>query len=245
MSGIPGGHDEYRMRIPADRYQALLSRMNEPTTRATGVTPPLDPDGWVDRHGDVLYRYALLRLRDPETSAELVQETFLEAYRTRDAFAGRSTERTWLTAILRHRIIDHLRREQRHRSVPLPDDESRAAISSTFFDSHGRWKKPPADWGGRPEALLEAREFWAIVESCLGRLPNTLSTTFWLREIDGLSGEEVCVAAGISQANLWARLHRARLLLRHCLEKHWFEGGHEESTTGHDRKTQDAPGNDA
>ncbi len=82
-----------------------------------------------------------------------------------------------------------------------------------------------ASWNDRPDHLFEQREFWEVVESCLERLPSSLALTFWLRELDGLSGEEVCRAAEISPANLWTRLHRARLLLRECLEHHWFRDG--------------------
>ncbi len=78
-------------------------------------TPVTDPDRWVDEHGDALFRYAILRLRDQELSEEVVQETFLEALRVRESFAGRSTERTWLIGILRHKILDHFRRRVRRR----------------------------------------------------------------------------------------------------------------------------------
>ena len=74
------------------------------------VNAVTDPEDWVDRHGDALYRYALLRLRSPDLAADVVQETFLEALRARSSFSGRSSERTWLVGILRHKIVDHLRK---------------------------------------------------------------------------------------------------------------------------------------
>ena len=77
----------------------------------------IDAERWVDRHGDCLYRYALLRLRAPDLAADLVQETFLEALRVRASFAGRSSERTWLVGILRHKILDHYRRSGREQVV--------------------------------------------------------------------------------------------------------------------------------
>lgn len=195
-------------------------------TKTSGRSTALDPERWVDEHGDVLYRYALMRMGDSDAAAELVQDTFLEAFRTREAFAGRSTERTWLIAILRHRIVDHFRRERRTSrrlgTRTSVEGTGHDGESPALFDARGHWKQPPARWGGDPGRLHEQREFWEVVEGCLGRLPASLSLTFWLREVDGLSGEEVCLTAGISPANLWARLHRARLLLRDCLERHWF-----------------------
>ena len=76
----------------------------------------LDPETWVDQHGDSLFRFALSRVQDPETAADLVQETFLAALRLRDAYAGRSSVRTWLTAILKHKIADCHRRVGRELS---------------------------------------------------------------------------------------------------------------------------------
>ena len=72
-----------------------------------------EAERWVDRHGDCLYRYALLRLGTPELAADVVQETFLEALRAQGSFAGRSSERTWLIGILRHKILDHFRKSGR------------------------------------------------------------------------------------------------------------------------------------
>ena len=216
----------------------------------TGETITLDPDRWIDQHGDALYRYAMLRVRDPDAAADLVQETFLEAFRNRDGYAGRSSERTWLVAILRHRVIDHLRRERRARKQAPGDEQNSESPACPFFNSRAGWQHTPGAWKDRPDRLLERREFWDVVESCLGRLPSSLAMTFWLREIDGLSGEEVCLETGITPANLWARLHRARLSLRDCLERHWFcDGGRTNSLApapdhAPDRSQSTRPGTD-
>jgi RNA polymerase sigma-70 factor (ECF subfamily) len=76
----------------------------------SGVATPVAPEGWVDRHGDVMFRYALRWLRSSEIAEELVQDAFLEALRMRGTYRGRSSERTWLVGILRHKILDHIRR---------------------------------------------------------------------------------------------------------------------------------------
>src|SRR5436190_9437225 len=73
-------------------------------------TGTIDPERWVDEHGDCLYRYALLRVRKPEIAEDLVQETLLVAVRTHARFAGRSTERSWLCGILKNKICDHFRK---------------------------------------------------------------------------------------------------------------------------------------
>ena len=71
--------------------------------------------------------------------------------------------------------------------------------------------------------LLETREFWDVFSRCLSELPASLADAFFSRELDGLSAEEVQRIMGITPANLWTRLHRARSLLRRCLEEHWFD----------------------
>jgi RNA polymerase sigma-70 factor, ECF subfamily len=174
----------------------------------------------MDSHGDCLYRYALLRVRVPELAAELVQETFLEALRGWERFAGRSSERTWLVGILKHRIVDHLRRTNTARATS--EESSSRPIDDAAFDAHGHWRAMPHSWRGDPSSILEAREFWDVFGACLSRLPRSLADAFFLREVDGLSAEETRELLKISAANLWTRLHRARSLLRDCLELNWF-----------------------
>jgi RNA polymerase sigma-70 factor (ECF subfamily) len=179
-----------------------------------------EPESWVDRHGDVLYRYALLRLRSPELAADVVQETFLEGLRACDSFAGRSTERTWLIGILRHKIGDQLRKSGRtqatDRSVSID------GADDSFFDQRGHWRVTPKAWSGDPSRTIETREFWLIFGQCLSKLPKGIADAFFLRELDDLSAEEVQQVLGITPANFWKRLHRSRLLLRQCLETNWF-----------------------
>jgi RNA polymerase sigma-70 factor (ECF subfamily) len=184
------------------------------------------PEGWLDRHGDCLYGLAMLRLRSPDLAADVVQETFLEALRARDSFAGRSSERTWLVGILKHKIADHYRRASRAGEPRLGADPTEAD-----FDRRGHWRAGPASWGGDPGRDLETREFWETFGGCLARLPRGLADAFLLRELDGLSSAEVQQQLGITPENLWARLHRSRSLLRQCLESRWF--GRRASSTPH------------
>ena len=202
------------------------------------------PERWVDQHGDGLYRYALLRLRSPDLAADLVQETFLEALRANSAFQGRSAERTWLVGILRHKILDHFRRTGRERV------RAGAAATNGFavepgggpaFDSRGHWKNGPASWRGEPSRDMESREFWEIFGGCLAGLPPTLADAFFLRELVGLSALEVQDVLGITPANLWTRLHRARGLLRECLETRWLGRRSMSATTASPSPTAKGP----
>ncbi len=179
-----------------------------------------DAERWVDRHGDCLYRYALLRLRAPDLAADVVQETFLEALGARGSFGGRSSERTWLIGILRHKILDHYRKSGREQAA-LGGVQAGTTVESDF-DRRGHWRIVPGAWSGEPSRVLETQEFWDVFGRCLARLPASLADAFFLREVDGLGAEEVQAMLGISPTNLWARLHRARTLLRRCLEVGWF-----------------------
>jgi RNA polymerase sigma-70 factor (ECF subfamily) len=186
----------------------------------------LNPETWVDAHGDYLYSYALLRLRDRELAEEMLQETFLAALKARHNFARQSSERTWLVGILKHKIVDHFRRSSRER--PVADFEANSNDDDRFHKSGewaGHWTQEgaPKEWKDDPSQLVENQEFWEIFNRCLAQLPPRLAEAFTLREIDGLSSEEICEILDISPNNLWVMLHRARALLRRGLEVNWFE----------------------
>ena len=104
-----------------------------------------DPGDWVDRHGDCLYRYALLRLRSPDLAADVVQETFLEALRARSSFSGRSSERTWLVGILRHKIVDHLRKVRRDSAASNGESVNGASESPSIAGAAGRSARPTGE----------------------------------------------------------------------------------------------------
>lgn len=185
--------------------------------------PEAGPEGWVDRHGDALYRWALLRLRHPEAAADVVQETFLAALGRHEGFDGRSSERTWLLGILKHKIGDHLRRRRRERPVEEATPGRDRPGSGGPFDRLGFWERGPKRWGD-PGLALESAEFWETLRGCLGSMPDHLAETFLLRELEDRDGPEVCRELSISPESFWKRMHRARLLLRDCLERRWFEG---------------------
>ncbi|MHB1677957.1 MAG: sigma-70 family RNA polymerase sigma factor [Sulfuriferula sp.] len=176
-------------------------------------------DQWLTEHGPVLYRYALMHLRDSHKAEDAVQETLLAALQARTGFSGGATERTWLFGILKHKIIDQFRRDA--REVPLNEPETVADQDTggeDDFTEAGDWRNRPASWGD-PEQMLESRQFWQIFELCLEYLPERQARLFMLREVMENSSEEICQELCITSTNLWTMLHRARLVLRQCLEK--------------------------
>lgn len=181
----------------------------------------LDPETWVDEHGNALFRYALFRIQDAQVAEDLVQETFLAAIRGKDSFAGRSSVRTWLFGILKHKMIDHIRKISRER--PEGDIETVANLTDATFDEHGGWKSQPARWTTDPGLLFQQQEFWETLQRCLSELPPRLNQAFTLRELDGLNAEEVRKILGVTPTNGGVMLHRARMRLRECLEIKWFD----------------------
>jgi RNA polymerase sigma-70 factor (ECF subfamily) len=196
---------------------------------AEALSSRQDADTWLDEHGDALYRYARSRVRKRELAEDLVQETLLAALQSRDRFQGRSTVRTWLLSILRRKIVDQYRRLGESRpgsgsgSTAGPDP-----LRARYFSIQGLWKSAPASWK-TPDKALEDREFWDVLEGCLSRLPRLLSSVFILRELEDLEMTELCRTLALSEGNVRVRLHRARLLLRECLERRWFATGLRES----------------
>ena len=184
-----------------------------------------EPETWLERHGDALYAYALFRTRDTAAAEDLVQDTLIAAFQARGRFAGLSSERTWLIAILKNKLKDYVRRCMRER--PLPDtppemDDPEAEL----FDAAGGWLHPPSAWD-RPDTALEQRQFWEALAACLRGLPPRQSEAFTLCELDGLDAGEACNILRIAATNLRVLLHRARLGLRQCLEVRWFAPGPE------------------
>ena len=187
--------------------------------------PKREVDSWVDEHGDYLYRYALMRLRDPEGAADAVQETFVAALGALARREGTSSVRTWLVGILKHKIVDRFRRAARERDASGLGDPEESV--DDFFAENGHWGVEPGEWQTDPGATVERKEFWEILRGCLAKLPGRTGDAFTMRVIEGMSSEEVNKVLGTSATNLWVMLHRARVRLRRCLELRWFGGAAE------------------
>ncbi|HSV15616.1 MAG TPA: sigma-70 family RNA polymerase sigma factor [Tepidisphaeraceae bacterium] len=179
---------------------------------------------WLDDHGDALYAYAVLRVRQSQDAEDLVQETLLAAIRARDAFDGDASERTWLISILKHKIADHLRRALRDSGTGHTDGD--AAVKAVEpFDKRGVWTVSVKRWPGTPSELLEQAEFRDVLARCLAKLPARMAQLFWLRAAEGKRTAAVCEELEISTDNAWTLLHRARSRLRQCLASNWFGRG--------------------
>jgi len=169
----------------------------------------------VEEERPYLVRYASLQLRDSHAAEDAVQEALVAALAGEASFAGRSNLRTWLTGILKHKIVDTIRRTS--REAPFASDEEFEAL----FDERGHWIEMPQAWAD-PDASFEQKEFFAVLEDCLARLPAKTSQAFMLREHMGLETTDICKELSVTPTHVWVLLHRARLALRMCLEMNWF-----------------------
>jgi RNA polymerase sigma-70 factor (ECF subfamily) len=179
----------------------------------------------IEGHRPYLVRYALAQLRDGQLAEEAVQECLVAALEGISGFGGKSSLRTWLTSILRFKVIDLQRRAVAERArVELTDFAAEAGEEGwldELFDETGHWRDPPQAWSN-PEAAFEQRRFWEVFERCLDRLPATGGRVFFKREIAGEDTETICKDENITTSNCWVILHRARVQLRACLEANWF-----------------------
>jgi len=191
------------------------------------LQPAVDSDPFaaeLETHRRYLLRVAQLQLRDQDVAEDVVQETLFAALTGRDGFSGRSSVKTWLTGILKHKIVDVIRQKARQPVIEATfDEETDLEDFDALFRDDGGWAAPPADWGD-PENALSRREFFDVMEFCLEKLPAKTARVFMMREVMELESDEICKELTITANNLWVILYRARMALRECLERHWFSG---------------------
>lgn len=181
----------------------------------------VDPINWVNEYGDGLLRYALSFVRDKTVADDLVQETFLAALTSRTAFTGKSSEKTWLFGILRHKAIDYLRKCRTEHQTESRD-ELDFVESTRVLPELWRTDLIPTDWRSDPNASAQQAAFWEIFNSCLSELSPRMANAFMLREMEGMSAKEICEVLNLTESNYWVVLYRARTILRRCIEKNWF-----------------------
>lgn len=176
----------------------------------------------IERHRPYLMRYASLQLRDAGAAEDAVQDTLIAALEGWDRFGGKSSVKTWLTGILKHKIIDHIRRQSREQPLVNEDDErSESDAVDALFKPDGHWQNRPGDWGD-PDRALENKKFIEALEWCTRNLPAKTARVFMMRDVMEMPTEEICKELAITPTHCWVMLHRARLSLRECLEIKWF-----------------------
>ncbi len=182
-----------------------------------------NPKTWLENYGDYLYNYALSRVKSPELAEDLVQETLMSAWRAREGFAGRSTEKTWLTSILRNKIIDNFRKTSKEDTVSYNFNLEPGNDDDGNFNAWGIWKTYVPNWLEHPDLVIENEEFLQAFQSCMEKLPENMRRVFVLKYLEEKEAEEVCQVLDISPSNYWTILYRIRARLRNCLQKNWYK----------------------
>ncbi len=180
----------------------------------------------VDSEFDYLLSYAKRYFRAVETCEDLVQETFLAATESIGRFQKKSSPRTWLVGILKHKCLNRIR--QSKDRVHLTIKEGAETFSSDIFDKKGHWSENVSftDWRKNPALALEQKHFFRALETCLTKLPEKMRQIFLLRELEGHSFEFIVEEFSLSAANLRVMMHRARVSLQLCLQGNWLTSSH-------------------
>lgn len=186
---------------------------------------PLNPDSWLKSYGDYLFSYCMLRVNHRETSEDLVQETLISAFKARDTFRGDSSEATWLVTILKNKIIDHYRKKDVLKDAEDYLSSTDRDFSKNFFDpENGHWLREasPQAWDLAADFNIEQAEFNEVLQACVHKMPPKLVPVFIAKFFDDEDSETICKVHNISPSNYWVIIHRAKVLIRACLEKRWF-----------------------
>jgi RNA polymerase sigma-70 factor (ECF subfamily) len=162
----------------------------------------------VERYSGIVYNIAVRLTNDPLEAEEVMQETFINAYRSLDRFEGRSQLGTWLYRIAYNAALMHLRKRR-----PLT-----TSIDEPLVDEDGDTApRQLVDWGPLPDQIVLSGELRQVLDQAIARLPEGLRVVFVMRDVEGLSTAETAEVLELTETNVKVRLHRARLALRERL----------------------------
>jgi RNA polymerase sigma-70 factor, ECF subfamily len=190
-----------------------------PNDNEANMSTSLDRD--LEEMRPALMRFAVLQLRNESLAEDVVQDTLIAVLEKPDRFAGQSSLRTYVTGILKHKIIDVMRSAKREVPISTQEDQSEADVIDALFKPDGHTIDMPRQWGD-PDATLEQKDFFRVLEICLEKLPAKTARIFMMREWLELDTDEICKELRISTSNAWVMLYRARVQLRECLDLNWF-----------------------
>lgn len=180
----------------------------------------INPNNWVNLYADYLFNYTISRVNNVETAKDLVQETFFAALKAMENFQGNATERTWLIAILKRKIVDYYRK--------INSAKGKAEIKINFYAEgkrEGEWieENIPSYWETNIEKTIENKELAVILKKCIENLPEKYAMVFNMKTIEEMETKEICKELAITPSNFWVLIHRARMQLRKCMEENWFK----------------------
>ncbi len=177
----------------------------------------IDTSQWVEAYADYLYNFAVSRLNDEDLAKDLVQDTFIAGIQGLENFKGNSSVKTWLTSILKRKIIDIWRQKETRKTETFSTYFKQGFMGESWLEN-----QKPKGRIAEIEEVLENDELRAAIGECMQQLPSKYKSVFMDKMIDEKDSEEICKENDITPSNFWVIIHRAKLQMRECLEKTWF-----------------------
>src|SRR5215469_11460264 len=171
----------------------------------------------VERHRDKVYGLALRMTRSDADAAEITQDTFLSAYQHLSEFRGEAAFGSWVHRIAANNALMRLRRQ---KVVDIVSDE---LAGSEFTERGSLAEAPESDWSKRADDKILEDELGRAIQAATDALPEGYREVFLLKDVEGLSYEEISEMVGISIPAVKSRLHRARLALREAIDAFYKE----------------------
>ncbi|MFU8860295.1 MAG: sigma-70 family RNA polymerase sigma factor [Cyclonatronaceae bacterium] len=178
---------------------------------------------WVYEYSDELISWAFYKISDQSAAQDLVQETFLAAVKSKQDFERRSSPKTWLFSILNKKIVDYYRSKNKFGWATTPLDEDMVEqVTRGYFDDAGSWAEATStiSWDADVH-LLDNPDFKKVMDQCMDELPVGWNMAIVAKYYSEKSSSEICQDLRITPSNYWQIVHRAKLLLKKCIETHW------------------------
>lgn len=173
-------------------------------------------ESWVHLHGDLLYNWAYNKTNSKEIAEDLVQETFISSFKSFHQFQQKSSPKTWLIAILNNKIIDYHRALKNTKYTSL--ENNGVILTDTLFDNDKFWLNEfnQQIWGNADnnDEIIENK-----LKKCISNLPEKWSLAISYKYFSQSKTEDICQELDISTSNYWQIIHRAKLLLKKCIEQ--------------------------
>jgi RNA polymerase sigma-70 factor (ECF subfamily) len=175
---------------------------------------------WVNLYGDELYTWAYHKTKKIDLAEDMVQETFIKAFNALSSFQEKSSPKTWLFRILNNLITDYYRKNAKQKTSSLEDAEE---LTTGMFDTMNNWQVNGfEDFWAKDENVFDDSDFNHIFEFCMSDLPDSWRLAVSAKYLLQKETVEICQELEITASNYWQMVHRAKLMLKKCLETKWF-----------------------
>jgi RNA polymerase sigma-70 factor (TIGR02943 family) len=184
-------------------------------------------EDWVKNYGDYLFGVAYYKTNNKELAEDLVQDAFVSAIKAKETYNGTANEKTWLATILKNKIIDHYRKQANATNYQQYLQSTQTSFSKNYFVANGEQEghvkiEAFSNTWSNADAVVNEKDFSHVLQQCLTKLPNTILPIFLRKFVDEAKADAICKEFNITNANYWVIIHRAKLVLKTCLEKNWM-----------------------